>query len=303
MASHSTFLPIAATLLFLCLPAHSQQSEPPAADDVIRIESAIVVLNATVTDKSGRPHRGLKQTHFTVFEDGIEQKVETFETESTPFAAVLLVDSSGSMEERINLARSAAITFLNRLRLDDFAAIYNFDSKVKLVQDFSQSRDVSEKIFDLQPEGMTVLNDAIVKAASILKDRPERRRAIIVLSDGVDTMSGASADTALRAAVGANATIYTVDMSGPNLGARERMMSQAALKTFASKSGGIFVAAPGGTALREAFRNIVSELGTQYTIGYQPANLRKDGKWRTIEVKVSTRDSIVRTRKGYNAPR
>jgi Ca-activated chloride channel family protein len=242
----------------------------------------------------------LKQNQFRILEDGLEQKVDFFEAEATPFAAVILMDTSGSMEGSVSMARSAAINFLDGLRADDVTAIYNFDSKVSLVQDFSNSRDIAEKIFNLKATGMTVLNDAIYQAAVELGKRTEKRRAIIVLSDGADTKSGRSADKALKAAVAANATIYTIDMSVVN-GGNSRSQSQAALKNFAEKSGGIFVPTPGGVAMREAFKNIVAELGTQYTFGYQPTNQKKDGKWRAIEIRVAKPNLSIRTRKGYNA--
>ncbi len=271
--------------------------------DTIKVESSIVVLNATITDAKGKPVSGLKQNQFQVFEDGKEQKIEFFEAEKTPFAAIILLDSSGSMQQRVSLARSAAIQFLDRLRIDDVAAIYNFDSKISLVQDFSNNRDIYEGVFDIKANGMTVLNDAVFKAAEELDKRTEKRRAIIVLSDGADTQSGRSADKALKAALAANATIYTVDMSAIDSNGKERMQSQGALKNFAEKSGGKFVATPGGVALRDAFKNIVEELGVQYTLGYQPTNTAKDGKWRTIEIKTNKADLNVRTRKGYNAPK
>lgn len=283
----------------LCISATFAQDD----DEIIRVDSSIVILNATVTDARGKPVFGLKQNHFQVFEDGKEQKIEFFETEETPFAAVILIDTSGSMEERVSLARSAAIRFLEGLRFDDVTAIYNFDSKVSLVQDFSNSRDIHEGIFELKASGWTVLNDAIFKAAQELDKRPEKRRAIVVLSDGADTKSARSADKALKSALAVNATIYTVDMSSPNDFSREKMQSQAALKDFAEKTGGRFIATPGGTALREAFKSIVQELGTQYTIGYQPTNTAKDGKWRNILLKVNKPELTVRTRKGYNAPK
>ncbi len=270
-------------------------------DEIINVDSSIVVLNATITDVNGKPITGLKQTQFKVFEDGQEQKVDFFEAEKTPFAAVILVDTSGSMEGSVSMARSAAINFLDGLRPDDMTAIYNFDSRISLVQDFSNSRDVSEKIFDLKAVGMTVLNDAIYKASIELSKRSEKRKAIIVLSDGADTKSGRSGDKALKAAIAANSTIYTIDMSSINMGGKDRFQSQAVLKNFAEKSGGIFVPAPGGVAMREAFKNIVEELGVQYTLGYQPTNAKKDGKWRAIEIRVAKPNLTIRTRKGYHA--
>jgi hypothetical protein len=123
------------------------------------------------------------------------------------------------MEGRISLARSAAIRFLDGLREDDVTAVYTFHSKVEQMQDFSQSRDLTPRTFGLNPTGMTVLYDAVARAATDLARRPEKRRAILVLSDGEDTQSAATLDKALSTALNANATIYTVDMADrePNL--------------------------------------------------------------------------------------
>ncbi|MBP7416527.1 MAG: VWA domain-containing protein [Pyrinomonadaceae bacterium] len=272
-------------------------------EDVIIVDSSIVVMNAAITDSSGKAVSGLTQKQFRVFEDGIEQQIVTFETEETPFAAVILLDTSGSMEERVSLARSAAIQFLDGLRRGDSTAIYNFDSKVELVQDFSNSHDMREQVYDLKANGMTALNDAIYKAAEVLSKRPEKRRAIIVLSDGADSSSKNSAEKALKAALSINATIYTVDMSSPELKPEEKAGNKGALTKFSEKTGGRYVATPGGVAMRDAFKRIVAELGEQYTIAYSPTNIKKDGKWRAIELRVSRPNLTIRTRKGYNAPK
>jgi Ca-activated chloride channel family protein len=284
-------------LLFLSNVAVSQD------DEIIKIDSSIVLLNATITDAAGKPFTGLNRSQFKILEDGVPQEISIFETQETPFAAVILLDTSGSMEQQISLARSAAINFLDGLRVDDMVAIYNFDTKVSLVQDFSNNRDIAEKVFDLKAVGYTALNDAIYKAAEELEKRPEKRKAIIVLSDGADTKSRRSADKALKAAGAANATIYTVDMSAINSNVIGRVQSQAALKNYAEKTGGIFIPTPGGSAMRQAFENIVKELGIQYTLGYQSTNTKKDGKWRAIELRVSRPNLTIRTRKGYDAPK
>ena len=260
-------------------------------DDVVTVDSSIVVVNATITDSSGNHVSGIKQNQFSLFENGVEQEISFFAAEETPFAAVILIDTSGSMEQRVSLARSAAIRFLDGLRDVDSSEIYRFDSKVVLVQKFS----------NLKADGMTALNDAVYQAAKDLGDRPEKRRAIIVLSDGADTISGRSADKALKAALAVNASIYTVDMAGMETNGRERAQNQGVLRNFAEKTGGTFVSTPGGVAMRDAFRKIVEELGRQYTLAYQPKNQSKDGKWRTIEVRVAKPNLTIRTRKGYHA--
>jgi Ca-activated chloride channel homolog len=286
-------------ILFVNLATTSIASGQSDDDEIISVDSSIVVLNASITDAAGKAVSGLAQTMFRIFEDGVEQEIRLFQAEETPFAAVILLDTSGSMETRVSLARSAAIQFLQGLRIDDHAAIFNFDSKVEIVQDFSNSRDMRDRIFDLKAGGMTVLNDAVFKAAELLSQREEKRKAIVVLSDGVDTMSRKSAEKALNAALSAGAAIYTVDMSGLNTGGLDRRQNQGVLKNFAEKTGGRFIATPGGIAMRSAFRQIVEELGVQYTVAYQPVNTKKDGKWRSIDLRVSRPNLIVRTRKGY----
>ncbi|MEP6786834.1 MAG: VWA domain-containing protein [Acidobacteriota bacterium] len=272
-------------------------------DDVINVDSSIVVMNAAVTDQAGKAVSGLNAKLFHVFEDGTEQTIQSFETEETPFAAVILIDTSGSMEQRLALARAAAIQFLGGLRRNDVAAIYNFDRKVDLVQDFSNTHDMLDRFYDLRADGMTVLNDAICQASEVLSKRPEKRRAIIVLSDGADTQSKNSEDKALRAALAVNATIYSVDMSAPDLKPVEKAANRGALKSFADKTGGKYVETPGGVAMREAFSQIVEELGQQYTLAYEPSNTKKDGKWRAIRLVINRPNLTIRTRKGYNAPK
>jgi Ca-activated chloride channel family protein len=275
-------------------------------DDVVRVNTDLVILNVTVTDKAGQYVPGLKMSDFTIFEDGKQipaELIASFSLHESPFASVVLLDTSGSMESRLSLARSAAIRFLDRLRLEDVAAVYKFDSKVEQVQEFSGGRDLAPMAFGMRAKGMTRLNDAIVDAAKVLTEREEKRKAIVILSDGLDTMSKASSDKALESALAIGATIYTVDMSATEGRAFNNQQSAAVLRSFAEKSGGRFVATPGGQALRDAFAGIADELGHQYTVAYRPLNRAHDGKWRKLEVKISREDLIVRTRKAYRAPK
>jgi Ca-activated chloride channel family protein len=290
--------------LLLSLALCALRAAPAAQDDeVLRVNTDLIVLNVTVTDHRGEYMHGLQQSDFKVFEDGHEQVIQSFDVEQTPFAAALLLDTSGSMEGRLSLARSAAIQFLDGLRTDDVAAVYRFDSKVEVIQEFSPSRDLADMAYGLRADGMTVLNDAIVRAAADLARRPEKRRAIIVLSDGADTRSAASADKALTHAIAANATIYAVDMAAADSPAATRQMAAGALREFALKTGGRYIPTPGGQALREAFAAIVEELSNQYTLSYKSSNRARDGKWRNIEIKLARPGLVARTRRGYRAPR
>lgn len=270
-------------------------------EDTIRVDAPIVVVNVAVTDARGVAVEGLRQRNFSIFEGGVKQTIDIFSPEETPFAAAILLDTSGSMEDRVTLARSAAIQFLNGLRRTDVAAVYKFDSKVELVREFTADAELNERFFALRSGGMTVLNDAILVAAQELAKRPERRRAIVVLSDGGDTMSKASMDKAMRAALAADATIYTVDMSPVNASAQQKVIGVGALKSFSERTGGTYVSTPGGADMRNAFRRIVEELGSIYTLTYSPSNTAKDGKWRPIEVRIDRPGLTIRSRKGYHA--
>lgn len=301
MLTRKTF-PFLLALLFFSVPVVLAQDD----DDVVRVNTDLVVLNVTVTDKAGQYVRALKTSDFKIYEDGVEvpsNMITSFSLQESPYAAVVLLDSSGSMEARFSLARSAAIRFLDGLRQEDVAAVYRFDSKVERVQEFSGGRDLAPTAYAIRAKGMTTLNDAIVEAAKTLADRPEHRKAIVILSDGMDTFSKASSDKALESALAVGASIFAVDMSSIEIANSARQQSAASLKGFAEKTGGRFVSTPGGPALRDAFAGIADELGHQYTISYRPVNKQRDGKWRTLEVKVQQADLTVRTRKGYRAPK
>jgi len=285
--------------------AHFSSSRPSLAqdqdDDVVRVNTDLVVLNVTVLDKDGKFIPGLKRTDFQILEDGAEQRAASFTAEETPFAAAILLDTSGSMESRLSLGRSAAIRFLDGLRQEDVAAVYNFDSKVVQMQDFSPGRDLPARAFGLRTKMMTALNDAVLQAADDLAKREEKRRAIVVLSDGGENSSRASSDKALDHALQAGATIYAVNMSEPGPG--RDIAGTSILKNLAEKSGGRYLATPGGQELRDSFAAIAEELGHQYTLVYRSLNRARDGKWRAIQVKLARPNTTIRTRKGYRAPK
>jgi Ca-activated chloride channel family protein len=304
-SSQISLHPVAKALALVCLMLlGSTWLVQAQEDDVVRVNTDLVVLNVTVTDAMGQYVRGLRKSDFKVYEDGKQvdpNLITSFALQESPFASVVLLDTSGSMESRLSLGRSAAIRFLDGLRQEDVAAVFRFDTKVQQVQDFSAGRDLAPIVYGIRAKGMTTLNDAIVEATKALLDRPEQRKAIVVLSDGMDTFSKASAGKALESALAIGASIYAVDMSATDSGPSRNFQSAMVLKNFAEKTGGRFMATPGGPALRDAFAGIAEELGHQYTIAYRPINAARDGKWRTLEVKLSREDLVVRTRKGYRA--
>ncbi|HEX4950206.1 MAG TPA: VWA domain-containing protein [Blastocatellia bacterium] len=282
-------------------PAPKKETETPEEEQILRVGTTQIVLNAIVTDAFERHVTGLKPEHFQLFEDQVEQKIISFGLEQVPFVAAILLDLSGSMGNKMSLARAACARFADGIRTGDSIGIYSFNKdKVKLMQDFSEVKDIDPIVWDTDPDGETPLYDAIVTASEALAKREEQRRAILLISDGADTKSKATFDQAVRAASLANVMIYSVDMSeaafgrGPAKDAGSQM-----LKEFSLKTGGRFFPSPGGSKLRDAFAEAVEELRNQYTLVYEPTNDKQDGKWRTIQLTAKSPTLKVRTRQGY----
>ncbi|QQS46233.1 MAG: VWA domain-containing protein [Acidobacteriota bacterium] len=281
--------------------ASRKKSEP--TDDSISLETNVVVVNATVTDLEGHYVPGLKLHEFSILEDKKAQEILSFGFEEMPFATAILLDSSGSMERKLSLERAACANFIDGIRPGDTYSIFSFGgTKVRKLQDFTEFKDVPDSVWDMRADGNTPLYDGIYEAAEALARRPERRRAILVVSDGADTESRRSMEDALRMAVSAHVSIYAVDMSDSSVyGARARDAGAEVLKMMAVRTGGRFFRSPGGATLREAFANTVDELRNQYTMTYSSTNERFDGKWREIEVRLTRTGLGVRTRPGYFA--
>jgi Ca-activated chloride channel family protein len=284
-------------------PVTQPEKQPETQDETLKFETNLVVLNVTITDGTDRYIRGLKREDFQIFEDKTQQKIVDFSQDQTAFSAVILLDASLSMQHKLTLARAACANFVDTLRPDDTFAIYGFSGmKVKVLQDFTEIHDIPDSVWDMRADGETPLYDAIAKAAEGLAKRTERRRAIVVVSDGADTKSKASLEQALRKTLDAQALIYAVDMTDAAVyRTATRDNGLDILKEMAAKTGGRFFAAAGGGKLREAFANAAEELRNQYTLTYESSNERYDGRWRALEVKVAKPLLNVRTRRGYYA--
>lgn len=269
-------------------------------DGVIKIETNLVIINATVTDTSGKTVLDLKSSDFLLEEDGKAQEIAIFKPETTPFAASLLIDSSGSMKNKLSRARVAAAQFSENMRLDDVTSVYSFSDKVKNLQEFSSSQDISPDVWELEAEGETKLYDAMYEALQALGSRQELRRAIIVISDGGDTKSKHLEKEVLELALKTSTSIYAIDIADPqNDKDPKQMISSGLLKNFAEKTGGQYVKTLGGKQLGEKLLEISKELRTQYTIGFYPEKETSKGKHR-LSLKVTNRPNIqVRARQSY----
>jgi len=279
-------------------------------DDALKLHSDLVVVNLIVTDAEGRYTHGLGLKDFNVTEDGTAQTVSDLITEEASFAAAILIDMSGSMDYKFGLVRAAAASFLDHIRDNDQIAVYGFNNKIKMFQDFTDLRDISEYVWDAKAEDTTRLYDCADEALVAIEKRPEKRKAILLISDGWDTTSSkATFDSVMKKSLAAGVTIYTIDLidNGLRVGSGSEMAGlrrgQAEMQEFALQTGGRYVHSPQGDKLEEAFTNIVEELRNQYTLIYYSSNQKRDGRWRKLNVSTSRPGLTTRSRKGYWAPR
>jgi Ca-activated chloride channel family protein len=253
----------------------------------------LVEVYASVTDAQGNPVSGLKASDFELRENGEPQTVTNFTAGEFPLSVALAVDRSFSMAgTRLSLAKSAAHAFIEELRPQDQAMILAVGSQVEVAAPLSTDRAAQEvAINKLDAFGTTGLHDAIITAIDAVQPA-KGRRALVLLSDGNDRYSQASAAEALERARRSDVMIYPVGLG------RTRAPLFAELATL---TGGRSFHARDGAALSDTLRSIARELRQQYLLGYAPSRPPVPGsnEWRSITVTVTRPDVRVRARDGY----
>jgi Ca-activated chloride channel homolog len=296
-------------------PASQGPSSPgqaPAQGPSFRAGVELVSLNVTISDASARYVTDLEQEEFQVFEDGAKQELTFFNRTNLPIALSLLMDTSASMEARLPTAQEAAIGFARRLRTQDLAEVVNFDSRVTVLQAFTNNASQLEQaIRRTSAGGSTSLYNAVYIALrdlkkTVVKNVDEvRRQAIIVLSDGEDTSSLLPFEEVLDLAKRSETVIYTIGLrdnsegSGKSRGFKE---AEFVLRQLAQQTGGRPFFPSQVSELSSIYGQISDELSSQYTVGYTSKNGKRDGAWRRIVVRVARPNLTARTKQGYFAP-
>ena len=285
---------------------------PLAAQQIFRGGTDTVSLTITAVNAAGHFVTGLTAVDFEVYEDGVRQDISAFAADAQPIGLSLLVDTSTSMEPRMSVAQEAAIGFVKRLGPLDVAQVLDFDSQAVVVQKYTSDRAALEAaIRKMQAGGSTslyyaiylVLRDPEYRSAAQQGDTI-RRWAIVVLSDGEDTSSMLDYETVLDASKRSEFTVYAVGLrakeAGEQRGFRE---SEFVLRTLSQETGGRVFFVDDSSQLAAIYQQIAEELANQYTIGYTSKNLSRDGKWRTVQVRVTRPQTTARTRTGYFGPK
>jgi len=305
-------------------------------DDVIRTETSLVQLNVGVVDKQGRAITSLTKNDFVVYEDGVKQPIQLFESVDAPFSLVLMLDMSGSTVNFRQQLKLASQRFLDALAPEDRVAVVQFNKDVKLLTGFTTDRMKTAYSIEIaNGAGETHFYDAMKFSLKELQKEGKRRKAIVVLTDGLDTQlrnadratlahaqsdqealaaiqphSSADLNYVLTAADRQGVTIYPLALpSGdprrlplqtPNIvgiyaAARSRLQS------LADRTGGRLNEINQLQYMAQLYREVAASLRTLYTVAYQPQGDRTRGKWHEIKVEVPNSDLTARAKPGYFA--
>ncbi|HEX8117970.1 MAG TPA: VWA domain-containing protein [Pyrinomonadaceae bacterium] len=312
-----------------------QADEAVDENEVVRINASEVLLPVTVRDAEGRLVSGLGRRDFKVFEDGREQPLSDLSLRQVPVDVALLVDSSSSVAESFEDFRRAAEEFSAGVAPEDRFCLVKFDDRVELLLDWSKSRlQLRRALARLTTGVFTRFNDALLLAAREQFQKNERRRALVVLSDGIDSNRGsATAEAALRALLEAQVSVYAIAnteierarkreeldnlLGGDDASVRFNQLrigdlreglrvlgaSEQNLSALTRATGGRLYRPQSFRSLESVYAEIADELRHQYALYYTPTSPARDGRFRRVRVEVTGRDYEVSTRVGYYAPR
>jgi VWFA-related protein len=279
---------------------------------VTAVAPQLMRVNASVTDRNGRAISGMRDADFAVYEDGSERKIVTVTPANEPFNLVLLLDVSGSVEERIDFIRKAARDFLRTASPQDRISIISFHDDIKIISDFTTDRGLlSKRLDELDAGGATALYDALgYTLVNTLKPLRGERTAVVVMSDGDDNKSFVPFPAILEATIESGALIYPLyvpsglipeaSVPKPSLTADPMRTKYLTITTraaeegekLASVSGGLFYPIKRLEDLQKAYDDVVAQMRTAYTITYS-SNANGTGH-RRIRVRANRDGASVR---------
>jgi VWFA-related protein len=307
-------------------PGPAAAHKPAAAasdkdeDEAVSLKAALVNMNVSVTTRAGLALGNLKKEDFQITENGDNQSIEFFAPASTPFNLVLVIDLSGSIKDKLDIIKSAALKFLDVLGSQDKVAVVAFTDEIRVVSQLTSDRDeLKRRIKAIErPQGGTAFYEAMwFSLVDTLRGTQGQRNAIVVLSDGVDSsmdrynpmdsrVSFAQLSNRLEESDVIVFPIY-LDTEYEEVFERGNSTSEAyaiardQLDRLAEVSGGQRFKAEKAGDLAGVYKQVAAAIRTVYSIGYQPTNPEKDGTFRRIRVSVNKADAAVRARKGYYA--
>jgi Ca-activated chloride channel homolog len=291
-------------------PPQRQEAPPQdAGGESIKISTELVQLDVKVTDQNGRAVSGLTKNDFVVYEDKVNQTIESVSAEEAPVSMGLVIDTSSSMRPKLSTVADAARDLIGQMRRDDEAFLVQFNTETDLIQEFtSNRRELENALGELYASGGTALLDAIIATADHARESGQRRKkALVVITDGLDKNSSMKEKEVIEAMKEDEVQVYLVgfvdeEESGGFFSKSPAKKARQLLTRLAEDSGGRAFFPTDVSEMPAIAAQIAKELRAQYVISYYPSNSRRDGSFRSVRVAVNNRKLIAQTRQGYYAP-
>jgi Ca-activated chloride channel family protein len=273
---------------------------------VIKASVDLVLIPVTVTDDMQRLVTGLSQDNFQVFENKKPQQIKHFSNEDAPVSLGIIVDTSGSMADKIERAREAVKEFCDFSNPQDEFFLITFSEEPRLVHDFTDSPDDLEaKLLFAAPKGRTALLDAIYMGIQKMREAKYGKKALLIISDGGDNHSRYSEGELKSAVKESDVMIYAIGTFDRYVSTQEEILGPELLSDIAEATGGRAFILENLLEMPVLARRISIELRTQYVLGYHPENPPHDGKWHKITVKLKLPKGLpylqAKAKKGYYA--
>jgi Ca-activated chloride channel homolog len=284
--------------------------KPPIYTSPLRVNVNRVLVNVTVTDPYDRIVTGLDQSNFTIYDDKVKQKILSFNNTDAPISVGLIFDTSGSMSDKIQKSKDAALQFFQTSNPQDEFMVIDFNDQPNLVSGFtSRFQNLQDRLLFVKAGGRTALLDAIYLGLQEMKKATTDRKALLIISDGGENHSRYTVRDIKQMVKESDVAIYCIGIFEP-LSSRNRTPEEAAgpslLSDLASMTGGRMFAVEDPDELPDIAEKISVELRNEYVVGYDPSNLIADGKWHRIKVKLDPPRGLpplqLYARTGYYAP-
>jgi Ca-activated chloride channel homolog len=292
-------------------PAVSKPPDKKPGEKSIKVDVDMVLVNATVTDPYDRLVTGLEQENFRVFEDGTEQEIVHFASEDVPISIGVIFDMSGSMANKVDRSRMAAVQFFKTANPQDEFFLVNFNDRAQLASPFTASIDeLQDRMLYAPAHGRTALLDGIYLGLSQMKGARNTKRALLIISDGGENHSRYNEVDIRNFVKESDVQLYAIGIFEP-AGSRpttEEEEGPTLLNELCDLTGGrtFTVENTNLNELPDIATKISMELRNQYVIGYRPSNHARDGKWRKIKIKLRPPKGLppltVYAKYGYYAP-
>lgn len=275
---------------------------------VIKRDVNLVLVPVSVTDSMQRLVTGLEQDNFQVFEGRKPQAIRHFSREDAPISVGIIVDSSGSMKDKVERVREAVKQFCDAANLQDEFFMITFSDHPRLASDFTnEPSEIEKELLFTQPKGRTALLDAIYMGVQKMHRAKYAKKALLIISDGGDNHSRYGEREVKSLVKESDVMVYAIGTFDRYVPTQEEALGPALLSDIAEPTGGRAFTLQSPNEMPEVAHRIGTELRTQYVLGYRPEDAPKDGKWHKINVKLSLPKKLaflrVHAKTGYYAQR